>query len=360
MTMTDYRIHPENGLEIGIYTLGDRMPDPNTGQMPSEKERIDHLIEMATTAEAVGLEYFALGESHQEFFVSQAHAVILGAIARATEKIKIGSGVTVVSTSDPVRIFENFATLDLLSNGRAELTGGRASRVGLFKLLGYDLADYEELFEEKFDLLLQLARQDKVTWSGKFRAPLEDATVYPRPLNGTMPIWRGVGGPAQSAIKAGMAGVPMQVAMLAGPVSRFKQTIDVYRESLQRHGFNPADFPVTTGGLFYSAADMPSALRAYYPYLNEGMKKANGYGFNKRLFAMQRDPQEVMLIGDPEQIIEKLLYQYEEFGMQRYIAHIDFGGLPHHEVLKQIEILGTKVLPTVKKYTQTYPGGQVK
>ena len=188
MTMTDYRIHPENGLEIGIYTLGDRMPDPNTGQMPSEKERIDHLIEMATTAEAVGLDYFALGESHQEFFVSQAHAVILGAIARATEKIKIGSGVTVVSTSDPVRIFENFATLDLLSNGRAELTGGRASRVGLFKLLGYDLADYEELFEEKFDLLLQLARQDKVTWSGKFRAPLEDATVYPRPLNGTIPI----------------------------------------------------------------------------------------------------------------------------------------------------------------------------
>ncbi|MBM6754733.1 LLM class flavin-dependent oxidoreductase [Lactobacillus alvi] len=350
----DYRFNPKNGIEFGLYSLGDRMPDPLTNEFVSEKQRIDELVETATFAEEAGLDFFGLGESHQEYFVSQAHAVILGAIANATNRIKIGSDATILSTSDPVRVFENFATLDLLSNGRAELVAGRASRLGLFKLLGYDVEDYGDLFEEKFKLLLKIANNEKVTWSGKFRPPLDNAEIFPRPLNGKMPIWRAVGGPAQSAIKAGKAGVPMTLAMLAGPVSRFKETIYYYRQSLRLNGYDPADFPITTGGVFYTAKDMSTALREYYPRLNVGMTRANGYGFNKRLFAMQRDPLEVMAIGNPDEIVEKLLYQYEQFGMQRYIAHIDFGGVPHKKVMEEIETIGTKILPKLRKYTQTY------
>ncbi|HJA72843.1 MAG TPA: LLM class flavin-dependent oxidoreductase [Candidatus Limosilactobacillus faecipullorum] len=351
--MQDYRFEPQKGIEFGLYSLGDRMPDPLTNEVASEKQRIDELVETATFAEEAGLDYFGLGESHQEYFVSQAHAIILGSIANATHHIKIGSGATILSTSGPVRVFENFATLDLLSDGRAELVAGRASRLGLFKLLGYNLEDYEDLFEEKFKLLLEIANHPKVTWSGKFRAPLENAEVLPRPLNEKMPIWRAVGGSAQSSIKAGKAGVPMTVAMLAGPVSRFKETIYYYRQSLRLSGYDPTDFPLTTGGLFYTAKDMPTALREYYPRLNISMARTNGYGFNKRLFAMQRDPEEVMAIGDPDEIVEKLIYQYEQFGMQRYIAHIDFGGIPHKKVMEEIETIGTKILPKLRKYTQT-------
>lgn len=355
MTMADYRIHPENGLEVGIYTLGDRMPDPTTGKISSEKQRIDELVEEATYAEQAGLDYYGLGESHQQYFTNQAHTVILGAIANATQNIKIGSAASIVSTTDPVRLFEDFATLDLLSDGRAEIVGGRASRLGIFDLLGYKYEDYAELFEEKFDLLLQIAANERVTWSGKFRAPLNDIAVYPRPLNGKMPIWRAVGGPAESAIKAGRAGVPMVITTLAGPVSRFKESVDIYRDVLRKNGYDPAEIPVTTAGLFYVAEDMTTALREYYPHVDEGMRLANGYGFDKRAFAAQRDPLQSMNVGDPEAVVEKVLYQYEQFGMQRYIAQLDFAGMPHKQVMRQIDYLGEKIVPVVKQYTRAYP-----
>lgn len=179
MSMQDYRINPKNGLEFGLYSLGDHMPDALTGERVSAKERVDQIVQEAVLAEQAGLDFFSIGESHQKYFVGQAHAVMLGAVSQATEKIKIGSAATIVSTSDPVRIYENFATLDLLSNGRAEIIGGRASRVGLFELLGYDLRDYEELFEEKFELLLKINQEKFVTWEGNFRAPLKNAEVLP-------------------------------------------------------------------------------------------------------------------------------------------------------------------------------------
>lgn len=203
MTMKDFRIDPSKGLELGFYTLGEHMPDAHTSKRISPHQRIKEIIEMAKLADEAGLDVFNLGESHQEYFVSQAHAVVLSAIAQQTKRIKIGSSATIASTSDPVRIYEDFATLDLISGGRAEITAGRASRLGLFKLLGYNVEDYEELFEEKFDLLRKINENERVTWSGKFRASLEDAEILPRPLEGKMPIWRAVGGPAASAIKAG-------------------------------------------------------------------------------------------------------------------------------------------------------------
>ena len=350
--MEKYRIDPSKGMEFGIYTLGDHLADPRTGERISAKERIQQIVRLAQLADQAGIDFFSVGESHQPYFASQAHAVILAAIAQATENIKIGSSSTIISTSDPVRVYENFATIDLLSDGRTELIAGRASRVGLFELLGYDLHDYEALFEEKFDLLLQINEQEIINWSGEFRRPLRNAEVLPRPVNGSLPIWRAVGGTPASAIKAGYAGVPMTVAMLGGPASVFKQTIDAYREALTARGFDPAQLPVATTGFFYAAETTQEALRDYYPHINEGMKKTNGQGFPKQLFAQGADHRSIINVGSPQQIIEKILYQHEQFGHQRYLAQLDFGGVPFEKMERNIEFIGSEILPAIKKYTK--------
>ena len=349
--MKQYRIDPSKGLEFGIYTLGDHLPNPLTGERISAQERVQEIIEYAKLADEAGIDFFSVGESHQEYFASQAHSVILGAIAQATKNIKIASSSTIISTSDPVRVYEDFATLDLISNGRAEIVAGRASRVGLFDLLGYDIRDYEELFEEKFELLLQINKEEVVNWSGNYRAPLKNAQVLPRPKEGKIPIWRAVGGTPASAIKAGYAGVPMFMAHLGGPASIFKNTIDAYREAARSNGFNPDELPVATAGFFYAAESSQQALRELYPHINEGMKKTNGRGFAKQLFAQGADPHNIMNIGSPEEIIEKILYQHEVFGHQRYIAQIDFGGMPFDKIKKNLDLIGTKILPAIRKYT---------
>ncbi|MFP7494516.1 LLM class flavin-dependent oxidoreductase [Terribacillus saccharophilus] len=350
--MEKYRIDPSKGMEFGIYTLGDHLADPRTGERISAKDRVQQIVRLAQLADQAGIDFFSVGESHQPYFASQAHAVILAAIAQATEKIKIGSSSTIISTSDPVRVYENFATIDLLSNGRAEIIAGRASRVGLFELLGYDLYDYEALFEEKFNLLLQINEEEIVNWSGQFRRSLEDAEILPRPVSGSMPIWRAVGGTPASAVKAGYAGVPMTVAMLGGPASVFKQTIDAYREALTARGFDPTQLPVATTGFFYAAETTQEALGDYYPHINEGMKKTNGQGFPKQLFAQGADHRSIINVGSPQQIIEKILYQHEQFGHQRYLAQLDFGGVPFDKLERNIEFIGSEILPAIKKYTK--------
>lgn len=349
--MESYRINPEKGLEFGVYTLGDHIPDPHTGKRISAQQRLQEIIELAKLSEQAGLDFFSVGESHQEYFTTQAHSIVLAAIAQATEKIKIASSSTIISTSDPVRVYEDFATIDLISNGRAEIIAGRASRVGLFDLLGYDLQDYEELYEEKFDLLLQINNQERISWEGKFRAPLKDAQIIPRPKEGKLPIWRAVGGPPASAIKAGYKGVPMFLATLGGPASSFKYSIDVYRETAARNGYDPEKLPVSTAGFFYTAETTQQAQKEYYPYINEGMKLTNGRGFPKQHFAQSADKRDVINVGSPQQIIEKILYQHELFGHQRYIAQIDFGGVSFENLMKNIELIGNEILPAIRKYT---------
>lgn len=351
MTMSAYGFKKENGLEFGLYTLGDHIENPQTGQRISAQQRIQEIIELAQLAEEAGLDFFSVGESHQDYFTTQAHSVVLGAIAQATERIKIGSSATIVSTSDPVRVFEDFATIDLISNGRTEIIAGRASRVGVFELLGYDLADYEDLFEEKFELLLAINENKRVNWNGKYRAPLRDAQVLPRPLAGKLPIWRAVGGAPGSAIKAGHQGVPMYLATLGGPASTFQYSIDVYRASLKRAGHNPAEFPVSTAGFFHVAEDSQTALKEAYPHIDKGLQLINGQGYPKRQFAQALDSRSVMNIGSPQQVIEKILYQHEMFGHQRYIAQMDFGGVPFTQLKKNIEIIASEILPAIRKYT---------
>lgn len=349
--MEQYRIDTSKGLEFGIYTLGDHLPNPLTGERISAEQRIQEIIELAKLAEQAGIDFFSVGESHQEYFATQAHAVVLSAIAQATTNMKIGSSSTIISTSDPVRVYENFATIDLISGGRAEIIAGRASRIGLFDLLGYDIQDYEALYEEKFDLLRQINEQEVVNWEGDFRAPLKNARVLPRPKNGSLPIWRAVGGTPASAIKAGYAGVPMFMAHLGGPASAFKQTVDAYRDAAASSGFDPSQLPVATAGFFYAAETSQQALKELYPHINDGMKKTNGQGFPKRAFAQGVDKRSIMNIGSPQEIIEKILYQHELYGHQRYIAQMDFGGVPFDKLKKNIELIGTEILPAIKKYT---------
>lgn len=349
--MEKYRIDKNKGLEFGLYTLGDHLPDPHTGERISAQQRIQEIIELAKLAEQAGIDFISVGESHQEYFATQAHSVVLAAIAQATSTIKIASTSTIISTSDPVRVYEDFATIDLISNGRAEIVAGRASRVGLFDLLGYNLRDYEELYEEKFDLLLKINEEETVNWNGEFRASLNNATILPRPKNGSLPIWRAVGGPPASAIKAGYTGVPMFLAMLGGPATSFKGSIDAYREAAERNGFDPATLPIATAGFFYVAETTQQALRDMYPHINEGMKRTNGTGFPKQHFAQGADKRDVMNIGSPQEVIEKILYQHELFGHQRYIGQMDFGGMPFDKLMKNIDIIGTEILPAIRKYT---------
>jgi len=349
--MDQYRINSDNGLEFGLYTLGDHLANPETGSRISARQRIREIIDLAQLAEQAGIDFFSVGESHQEYFATQAHTVVLSAIAQATKKMKIGSSSTIISTSDPVRVYEDFATIDLISNGRAEIIAGRASRVGLYELLGYDLNDYEELFEEKFDLLLKINENEVMNWKGEFRNPLKNARILPRPEEGNIPIWRAVGGTSASAIKAGIAGVPMFLAHLGGPAVLFKRSIDAYREAASQNGFDPSKLPVATAGFFYADETTQKAQRAYYPYINEGMKLTNGRGFPKQAFAQGADSRDVMNIGSPQEIIEKILYQHELFGHQRYIAQMDFGGVPFENLMKNIDLIGSEILPAIKKYT---------
>lgn len=349
--MEKYRIDQRKGLEFGLYTLGDHMPNPHTGERITATQRLHEIIELAKLAEQAGIDFFSVGESHQEYFATQAHTVVLAAIAQATNTIKIASSSSIISTSDPVRVYEDFATIDLLSKGRAEIVAGRASRIGLFELLGYDVRYYEELYEEKFDLLLMINQENVVNWNGQFRAPLKDASVIPRPQGGSLPIWRAVGGHPASAIKAGNAGVPMFLATLGGPVSSFKRSIEAYRDAAKRSGFDPSELPVATAGFFYAAETTQQAQNEYYPYINEGMKLSNGSGYPKDAFALGADPHNVMNIGSAQQIIEKILYQHEVFGHQRYIGQMDFGGVPFDKLMKNIELIGNEILPAIKKYT---------
>lgn len=349
--MKQYRIDPSNGLEFGLYSIGDHTPNPFTGSRISAEQRIHELIDASKLADEAGLDVFAVGESHQAYFTTQAHTVILGAIAQATKKIKIASSATVLSTSDPVRVYEDFATLDLISNGRAEIVAGRGSRVGAYSLLGYDVRDYEELFEEKLELLLKLNAEEKVTWEGQFRAPLENASILPQPQNGHMPIWRAVGGPPASAIKAGHAGVPMMLTTLGGPAINFKGSVEAYREALEQSGFDPAALPIATTSLFYTAENSQDALREYYPHLNLGMQALRGGGYPKQQFAQAIVYRDALMIGSPQQIIEKLHYQYELYGQQRFMAQIDFGGVPFDKITKNIELIATEILPAVRKIT---------
>lgn len=336
-------------FEIGIYTLGDYTNDPKSGNKITEQERINQIIKAGQLADSLGFDVFAVGESHQENFVSQAHAVILGALASTTKNVTLSSAATIISTSDPVRVYENFSTIDLISNGRAEIVAGRASRVGLFNLLGYEVSDYEALFDEKFNLLLELNINQPVTWQGQFRKPLNHAVLYPKPLNGTLPIWRAVGGAPYSAVEAGIAGVPMMLANLAGPAQLFNHAVKAYKEHYLLNGHDKDDMKIGITNLLHVAETDEKAFKNFFQYLDHGFKAANGHGFNREAYVDALDERNVLLVGSPDTIVRKIMHQYDTYKHDRTLLQIDLAGMPWEDVESMIHIVANEIMPRVKE-----------
>ncbi|WON77657.1 LLM class flavin-dependent oxidoreductase [Serratia sp. UGAL515B_01] len=341
-------------FKIGISSIGAHLRDPLTNKKTTEQERIRQLVDMAIQAEAEGLDVYALGESHQEGFVSAAHTVILGAIAQATQKITLMSSVTVISTLDPVRTFEDFATLDLLSNGRTEIVVGRGSRVGGFSLLGYSANDYEALFDEKIDLLTTINRASgekrPINWQGKFRPPLVNARIFPQPQDRQLKIWHAVGGHSSSAVAAAKRGLPMMLTTLAGESLNFKQAIDAFRKTAEIAGHQAFDLPITTTSWFHTAHTDEQAVEEFYPYFNGMTKELRSDSVPKEFLHRSLAIDNAMMIGSPATIIEKLKYQYRLYKQQQFLAHVDTGALPEALVKNNIDVLANIIAPEIRSF----------
>lgn len=339
-------------LEIGLYTIGDLVPNMTTGKMMSERKRLHEIVNAAKLADEAGLDVFGVGESHQRFFATAAHTVVLGAIAAVTKHIRLASSSSVISYTDPVRLFEDFSTIDLLSDGRAEIIAGRGSRAGGYHLFGYDLQDYDALFDEKIQLLLTLNRNDRITWSGQFRTSLDDAQIYPRPLSGQIPIWIAVGGTPESSYRAGSLGVSMALAALGGPAQYFKKSVDTYRQAAVNFGHTTQDLQVAITNIMHIEKDSQEAMDTFYPYYSHTFQVLRGSGVPRSHFDAAKSTDNVLLVGSPAQIVEKILHQYELFGLQRVLCQIDIGGMPFSKIANTIERLATDVAPVVRKHTR--------
>ncbi len=344
------------GIEIGIYTFGDLGPDPQTGHTISIQQRLHEVLAIGKLTEEAGLDIFGVGEHHRLDYAVSAPPVVLAAVAQNTKRIKLTSATTVLNTVDPVRLFEDFATLDLISNGRAEIITGRGAFVESFPLFGHDLNDYDELFDENIRLLQQLNTNEIVNWHGSFRSPLNNSMIAPRPVQGKLPIWVGVGGTPESAIRAGKLGTGLALAILGGDPIRFKPLVDLYRQAGIDAGHNQEDLKVAVTGHTYIAKTSQQAKDEFYPYYANYwgyVNKQRGMGtrISRSDFDYMASPETGLFVGSPQQIIEKILHQHELFGHQRFIAQMDIGGLPFSTVAANIELLATEVAPIVRRET---------
>jgi len=341
-------------MQIGIDSFAALVPDPITGHIVTAQERIAHLLEEIELADKVGLDTFGLGEHHRSEYLDSAPTVILAAAAARTTTIRLTSAVTVLSAADPVRVFQNFSTLDLISNGRAEIVVGRGSFIESFPLFGLKLEDYDDLFAEKLDLLLILRESTNVHWSGRHRAPLTGQGVYPRPLQNPLPIWLGVGGTPQSFIRAGALGLPLMVAIIGGEPHRFRPLIDLYREAGERSGHAPEKLKVGIHALGYVADTDQQASDDFFPGYAEAFTKIGkerGWPpVTRNQFEALRRPTGALLVSDPETVAEKILRFNESLGgINRISFQMSVAALPHDKLLHAIELLGTRVAPIIRK-----------
>ena len=339
-------------MELGLYTFAETSYDPATGIFSGAGERLRHLIEEIELADQLGLDVFGLGEHHRPDYAISAPAVVLAAAAMRTKRIRLTSAVTVLSSDDPVRVMQQFATVDQLSSGRAEIMAGRGSFIESFPLFGYDLHDYDSLFAEKLDLLLQLRDTERITWSGRHRAPLKDAGVYPRPFQQPIPVWIAVGGTPQSVVRAGTLGLPLAVAIIGGEPERFVPLVELYREAGRQAGHAPSTLRVGINSHGFIADDSREAADAYYPSHAEVMLRIGrerGWPPQTRAqFEAQRGPRGALLVGDPEEVAEKILFEHELFGNDRFLLQLSVGPMPHAQLMHAIELYGTRVAPIVR------------
>jgi probable LLM family oxidoreductase len=341
-------------MQIGVDSFGAVISEPATGIKLSPVQRVENLLEEIVLADQVGLDVFGIGEHHRGEFVDSAPAVILGAAATRTNNIRLTSAVTVLSAADPVRIFQEFATLDLISHGRAEIVAGRGSSVEAFPLFGFDLDDYDSLFSEKLDLLLKIRDNTHVNWSGKHRPALTGQAVYPRPLQNPVPIWVGVGGPPASVVRAGTLGLPLMVAIIGGEPKRFRPLIDLYHEAGRRAGHSPEKLMVGLHAIGFLGNTTEQAAEDFYPgYAHTFTEIGKERGWppaTRAQFDVLRGRTGALLIGDTETVTKKILYLNDVLrGLSRITFQMGVSALPHQKMLRSIELLGTGVAPIVHR-----------
>ena len=349
-------------MEIGLYTFAERTADPRTGHLVSAEQRLRDLLEEIELADQVGLDVYGIGEHHRPDYVVSAPAVVLAAAAARTSRIRLTSAVTVLSSDDPVRVFQDFATLDLLSGGRAEIMAGRGSFIESFPLFGYDLEDYDNLFVEKLDLLLRLREGERITWSGRHRPPLKGLAIYPRPVQAPLPVWVAVGGSPQSVMRTATLGLPLALAIIGGAPERFVPMVDLYRDTARKAGHDPAAMPVSINSHgFIADSSRVAADEAWPAYADVMGRIGRERGWpppTRQRFEAERSPRGALLIGDPQEVIDKILFEHELFRNERFLLQLSVGTMPHDRMLRAIELLGTVVAPAVRQAAPTPSPGK--
>jgi probable LLM family oxidoreductase len=340
-------------IEFGIMTFADMPFEVKGGHGINGRQRMQELIEEIKLADELGLDVFGVGEHHRPDYAVSAPPVVLGAAAVVTKQIKLTSAVTVLSSDDPVRVYQQFATVDLLSGGRAEIMAGRGSFIESFPLFGYDLNDYDTLYAEKLDLLLKINDQTNITWKGRHRAELNGPGVYPRPYQQKIPVWVAVGGTPASAVRAARLGLPLTLAIIGGTPEQFVPFINLYKETWVKAGRDINDIQLGINNHIFVGEDSQATGDLFYPYYAEIMSRIGrerGWPpLARQQFEYSRSPKGALMVGSVQQVIDKILYEHELFGFTRFMAHMSLGTVPHADVMKSMELYGTKVVPEVRK-----------
>ncbi|ANA80050.1 LLM class flavin-dependent oxidoreductase [Paenibacillus glucanolyticus] len=340
-------------MEIGVSSFVETWPDVKTGEVISHAQRLREVVEEIILADQVGLDVYGVGEHHRKDYAASSPAVVLAAAASQTKWIRLTSAVTVLSSADPVRVFQDFATLDAISNGRAEIMAGRGSFIESFPLFGYDLSHYDELFEEKLELLLKIRESEKVTWSGGHRPAIQNLGVYPRPVQNPLPVWIGSGGNSESVVRAGLLGLPLVLAIIGGSPLQFAPLVRLYKEAAAHAGHDVSKLPIGSHSHGFIAEDTEMAADKFFPSTQASMNvlgRERGWGYYDRArFDAARSFDGALYVGDPETVAQKIIHLRKHVGITRFMLHVPVGTMPHDEVMRAIELLGTEVAPRVRK-----------
>jgi len=340
-------------MELGLITFADMEPETLPGRAINAHQRIKDLVEEIQLADQLGLDVFGVGEHHRPDYAVSSPPVILAAAAMVTKKIKLSSAVTVLSSDDPVRVFQQFSTIDHLSDGRVEIMAGRGSFIESFPLFGYDLKDYDELFTEKLDLLLKLNKSEKISWEGKHRPSIENRGVYPRPYQQKIPVWLAAGGTPASAVRAATLGLPLMLAIIGGMPQQFVPFINLYKETAKKTGKDISELKLGVNNHVYIGEDSQKAGDEFYPYYATMMNRVGrdrGWPpLSRQQFDNSRSPKNALMVGSVQQVIDKIMYEHELFGNTRFMAQASIGNVPHKLTMKSIELFGTKVAPVIRK-----------
>lgn len=340
-------------MELGIYSFVELPLEVPADQRITAQQRMANLMEEIVLADELGLDVFGIGEHHRPEYIVSSPAVVLAAAAVKTKNIRLSSAVTVISSDDPVRVYQDFATVDLLSNGRAEIMAGRGSFIESFPLFGYDLEEYDSLFEEKLQMLLKIQESEKITWSGRHRSEVNNLGIYPRAVQKKMPVWVAVGGTPQSVVRAAVLGLPMALAIIGGDPDRFVPFADLYRSTAKNIKRDPSKLQLSINSHGYIMEDSQQARNEYYPPYAEVMgrigRERNWPPPSRARFDAECDPHGALFVGSPQEVVDKIMYEYELFHHQRFLLQFSVGSIPHDKMMKSIELFGTKIAPVVRK-----------